>query len=107
MSYTHEREVAVFELALELSPAERAGYLERTCAGDAELLRRVQRLLELHEMNTGALGSAASGAPSAARLSLPESEKTGDLIGPYKLLQQIGEGGCGVVYMAEQEAPIR
>ncbi len=46
-------------------------------------------------------------APSAAS-SLPQlSEKAGDKIGHYKLLQQIGEGGCGVVYMAEQEEPIR
>ena len=50
---------------------------------------------------------AATMPAGTIRLSLPLSEKPGQWIGPYKLLQEIGEGGCGVVYMAEQEEPIR
>jgi serine/threonine protein kinase/tetratricopeptide (TPR) repeat protein len=104
MSYTYEREVAVFEAALELPPDLRRAYLERTCAGTAELQARIERLLEMHETKAGAL---VSDGPLDAGVSFVHIEKPGDRIGPYHLLQQIGEGGCGVVYMAEQEVPIR
>ena len=47
------------------------------------------------------------GAPESIRLTVPPEERPGTRIGRYKLLQKIGEGGCGVVYMAEQEEPVR
>src|SRR5207245_713943 len=53
------------------------------------------------------LAPAVAAARPTLATSLPPIEKPGDRIGPYKLLQQIGEGGCGIVYMAEQEEPIR
>ena len=98
MPNPHEREVAVFEAALNLPPDQRQAYLEQTCAGDRDLLQRILALLKVNESQADFLSPTTS---------IPLSEKTGDRIGPYKLLQQIGEGGCGVVYMAEQDQPIR
>jgi WD40 repeat protein/serine/threonine protein kinase len=105
MSEPYQREVVVFEAALQLPPGQREGYLEQACGGDAELLQRLRTLLIVNEGSTDFM----AGSPAAARteaIPVPLSEGPGDRIGPYKLLQVIGEGGCGVVYMAEQEQPI-
>ncbi len=98
------REREIFEAALEITSAEeRLDYLKGACGGDAALLARVQALLESHEAPEGFLPEQPR---EAATVSLV-TEKAGDKIGHYKLLEQIGEGGCGVVYMAEQAEPIR
>ena len=106
------REQAVFAAALECAtPKARAAYLAAACGADAGLRQRVEALLRaaeragnfLEEPPTG----LASGDPATLFASGFNSEKPGDRIGRYKLLQQIGEGGCGVVYMAEQEEPVR
>ena len=109
-----EQEVAIYNAARRLAAAERAAYLDQACAGDAALRRRLDKLLRVDEEAGDFLEKPALANPNALAMSggtnppsLPPSEKPGDRIGPYKLLQQIGEGGCGVVYMAEQEAPIR
>ena len=107
MKQPHEREVAVFEAALQLPPEQRETYLEQSCAGDTEVLQRIRALLKAHEKQTDFLASAASVVRPASAASVLSTEKPGDLIGRYKLLEQIGEGGCGVVYMAEQEQPLR
>jgi len=127
----------IFADALEkANAAERAAYLAQACGNDVQLRQGVEALLQAYE-KAGAfleqppaaefavppLASAKSGSggeqtkPAKAGtpngpgatviLSTPLTEKAGDRIGHYKLLQQIGEGGCGVVYMAEQEQPIR
>ena len=111
-----EREVAVFSAARRLPAADRAAYLLEACAGDAGMRQRVEELLQAGEQAEDFLQQPASGAQrpegasaackSALNLPLP-GEKAGDRIGRYKLLQQIGEGGCGLVYMAEQEEPVR
>jgi len=101
-------EAAVFEAALACAtPQERAACLDKTCAGQPELRQRVEALLAAHDQATSFLENrqAASARPTI-RLTLPE-EQVGERIGRYKLLQKIGEGGCGVVYMAEQEEPVR
>jgi (1->4)-alpha-D-glucan 1-alpha-D-glucosylmutase len=105
-----EHEIEVFNVALELPAGERAAYLDRECAGDASLRKRVEELLKANEVSCACLEGSASDPPGpggTARSSLVPSEKPGDRIGRYKLLQQIGEGGCGVVYLAEQEEPVR
>ena len=109
-------EVTVFNAARQLPARERAAYLDRACASDATLRQRVERLLRATEEAGDFLKEPARGAQRpVGALAFPNplpngeapAEKAGDRIGRYKLLQQIGEGGCGVVYMAEQEAPVR
>jgi serine/threonine protein kinase/WD40 repeat protein len=101
--------VAILNAALELPPEERAAYLDKACAGDADLRRRVEELLQAHEQAKDFLEAPAAGLDRgiSQRISVPLAEKPGEKIDHYKLLQQIGEGGCGVVYMAEQEEPVR
>jgi eukaryotic-like serine/threonine-protein kinase len=105
------REKQIFESALEItSPEERQGYIKGACGGDAGLLTRVQGLLRAHAEATGFLPEtpAAAGPDNTIRISANAvTEGPGTVIGRYKILQQIGEGGCGVVYMAEQEQPVR
>src|SRR6266481_1669994 len=98
---------AIFLAALdEATPQERAAYVEATCAGDLELLRRVRELLGCHEGAQGPLDAPPPGLGDTVGLPTM-SERPGTVIGPYKLLQQIGEGGMGVVFMAEQQEPVR
>src|SRR6266705_1552898 len=106
MSDVPAQDVDLFAAAIELPVAERAAYLDRACSGDADLRQRVEGLLKEHD-DLGDLPEKrpAAGRPARAAQAFPE--RAGDRIGHYKLLQQIGEGGCGVVYMAEQEAPVR
>jgi hypothetical protein len=77
MSHPHQREVAVFEAALQLPPEQWQAYLEQTCAGDPELLERVRALLKAHEGQTDFLTSA-SVARSGLAASAPPAEKPGD-----------------------------
>jgi serine/threonine protein kinase len=111
------REVALFSAALELPAGERAAYLDEACPDDPALRLRLETLLQVHEEAIPFLENPPPGAQEApmgagvpnatVRLSFSPAEKAGDRIGRYKLLQQIGEGGCGVVYMAEQTEPVR
>src|SRR5881409_1712606 len=107
------REETIFNAAVELSdPAKRAAYLELACDGDAALRARLEKMLAADgdsffekPLPAQSLGDAAtlaaSSSPGAEPLAVSEH------IGRYKLLQKIGEGGCGVVYMAEQSEPVR
>src|SRR5438874_3153455 len=96
------REKEIFEQALDITPTEeRLRFLTSACGKDAVLLARVQALLRADESGESFLPEQ----PKA--IVVPITEKPGDRIGRYKLLQQIGEGGCGVVYMAEQTEPVR
>src|SRR5881275_1266237 len=96
------REKEIFEQALDITPTEeRLRFLTSACGKDAALLARVQALLRADESGESFLPEQ----PKA--IVVPITEKPGDRIGRYKLLQQIGEGGCGAVYMAEQTEPVR
>src|SRR6266478_5399010 len=107
MNGAPDRDIAVFTEALRLPREERDRYLSEACKSDVEFRRRVEALLLAYEQAGDFLGSPAADRPARAAQAFPAGEKPGDRIGHYKLLQQIGEGGCGVVYMAEQEAPVR
>jgi serine/threonine protein kinase len=86
--------------------AERAAYLEGACGGDHALRERIEALLAAHEAPGDILDAPPAALPPTTT-HRPLTEGPGTIIGPYKLLQQIGEGGMGVVYMAEQQEPIR
>jgi len=107
---SHERERALLNAALELPPSDWIAFLDRECGTDAALRQRLERLLHAHQEAGSFLDDAVLPRLRTALCPteiLPITEKPGDRIGRYKLLQQIGEGGCGVVYMAEQEEPVR
>src|SRR5947207_8674839 len=107
MNGSSYRDVVVFAEALQLPVSERSAYLQRACGADAELHQRVERLLKAHDHAGDFLEHPPPEAVAEASPKISVGEKPGDRIGRYKLLQQIGEGGCGIVYMAEQEEPIR
>jgi serine/threonine protein kinase/WD40 repeat protein len=102
----------IFSAALELPPDKRQDYLAAACGNDVELRKWVEALLRAHQAPAGFLPEEHGPMPTEVRMD-PDiqpafmTEQAGDCIGPYKLLQKIGEGGCGVVYMAEQEKPVR
>jgi tetratricopeptide (TPR) repeat protein/serine/threonine protein kinase len=97
---------AIFFAALELADlTERAAYVEGACAGDAALLARVRELLAAHDETSGPLDAVP---PGRARPDTPlPDESAGTVLGPYKMLQQIGEGGMGTVWMAQQTEPVK
>jgi eukaryotic-like serine/threonine-protein kinase len=99
-------EETLFVEALEIrDPDERAAFLDRACADDATLRGRLDRLLERHEQAGTFLQSPA---PKPIESEDPGAgERPGMVVGAYKLLEQIGEGGFGIVFMAEQTRPVR
>ncbi len=103
-----ERETKIKEIfarAADLAASERSALLERACGPDPSLRREIERLLKAHDSAEGFLESASTAAVVTPAAIV--QEKPGDVIGHFKLLQKIGEGGFGVVYMAEQTAPVR
>jgi len=107
MNDSPNRDVEIFTAAVQLPATERAAFLDRTCGNDAELRHEVLALLKYHDSGGDFLQQSPHGAAVQARLEASIGVKLGDRIGRYKLLRQIGEGGCGVVYLAEQQEPVR
>jgi serine/threonine protein kinase/tetratricopeptide (TPR) repeat protein len=99
-----EKEVFVAALALP-DAGEREAYLQTVCAGHPELLGRLRELLAAHEESQGPLDYRPAGL--GVTVTAGQAEGPGTVIGPYKLQQQIGEGGMGAVWMAEQTRPVQ
>lgn len=121
MSATREIEDAIFLSALDIAePTARRDYLDRACAGDASLRTTVEAMLADNESAkqffaegeavfqklTTDVAASVLADPPLASAPMPD-DQIGKRLGPYKVLQRIGEGGCGVVYMAAQERPVR
>ena len=98
----------IFNAAAEIEDlVDRATFLDQACAGDQELRAEIENLLR-HDRDAGSfLKSMGSPVLGATVIPTQAAESPGTVIGPYKLLQQIGEGGMGTVYMAEQSAPVQ
>ncbi len=119
MTNAKQQEEALFEAARNLAePSSRGAFLDQACAHDPDLRARLEELLaaqsdaEVFFQEASPLADfsraenlSANGRPNGAECKIAEGPSS--RIGPYKLLQKIGEGGGGVVYMAEQETPVR
>jgi len=103
------REELLFQLALTKPAAERDAWLDRECGEDKGLRARLEALLAAHDQPETLLAAQVESARPTIKLDLADApdEAVGQTLGRYKLLEKIGEGGCGVVYVAEQTEPVR
>src|SRR6266545_4454939 len=106
---TQERESTLFALALEKPLTERSAFLQAVCGKDNVLRQRLEALLAAHDQPDNLVPTQAEAARPTIKLDLADDadDAVGQTLGRYKLLERVGEGGCGVVYVAEQTEPVR
>ena len=111
MTQMSPAETVFFAALAKVDPAERAAYLTEACGTDTELRRQVDRLLAAHPevgsflqddvaAHPSPLADVGPGVRGGATVDVPITERPGTVIGPHKLLEMIGEGGMGTVWMA-------
>lgn len=98
-------EQTLFQDALDRPVHERGMFLRAACGDNHQLLQRIEKLLELHEQSGSFMNLPVGELEETIEHVVPD--QSGSRIGPYKLLELIGEGGMGAVYMAEQTTPVR
>ena len=108
-----------FCAALPMAPEERWAYLDQACADNSALRAKVERMLSKHSkadtffqksqpgIDVVQLAEELGSETLSAALANSDDDEVGKQIGPYKLVERLGEGGCGAVYLAEQEKPVR
>jgi WD40 repeat protein/serine/threonine protein kinase len=110
MTRIEDQARSMFLAALERAADQWPAFLDEVCGDNAELRARVEQLLHAHQV-MGSIHGGGAAAPAATTndpvTEGPVTEGPGTIIGPYKLLEQIGEGSFGVVFMAEQTRPVR
>jgi WD40 repeat protein/serine/threonine protein kinase len=100
-------EEAIFHVARQIkAPEVRRLYLRQSCGDDADLQARVEALLRVYDQERSFLQPPAEESHATVD-EPPVHERSGTIIGPYKLLQPIGEGGMGTVYLAQQMGPVK
>jgi non-specific serine/threonine protein kinase/serine/threonine-protein kinase len=97
-------EQSIFTAALEQDPSARQAFLDEACGDNLALRQRLERLIAAHEAAASFMDQPAVHSPT---INYPQIERIGALIGPYKLVEQIGEGGMGTVFMAQQSEPVK
>ena len=109
MPSSQDHEAALFALAVRKPVSERESFLQAVCGSDKPLRQRLDALLSAHEQPETLLATQADTVRPTIKLDLADApdEAVGQTLGRYKLLEQIGEGGCGMVYVAEQKEPVR
>src|SRR5215471_9403994 len=107
MYSNRKQELELFTEAIRLATQERIAFLDHACGEDVDLRRRLEVLLKFNERAGDFLETPPTESLHEMRAKVTAGEKPGDEIDRYRLLQQIGEGGCGIVFMAEQETPVR
>jgi tetratricopeptide (TPR) repeat protein/serine/threonine protein kinase len=105
MSAIEDRARAIFLAALERAPDHWPAFVDEACGNNADLRTRVHQLLRAHQA-MGSIHGGGADAP-AATVDPPAGERPGTRVGPYKLLEAIGEGGMGAVWMAQQSEPVK